>query len=67
METAEIKAEVQSAISLVNKIDQGERWTIKTFTNEVEILKRVMIEAPPLEQWSEDIYSEIKIVLELLG
>ena len=42
--TAEVKAEVQSAIALVKKIDQGQRQSIENLTNEVKILKRVMIE-----------------------
>ena len=42
--TAEIKAEVQVAIALVKKIDQGQRQLIENLTNEVKILKRVMIE-----------------------
>ena len=50
-ETSEIKAEVQSVIALVKKIDQGQRRPIETLKNEVDILKRVMIDAPYLEQW----------------
>ena len=42
--TAEIKAEDQFAIALVKKIDQGQRQSIENLTNEVKILKRVMID-----------------------
>ena len=66
-ETSEIKAEVQSVIALVKKIDQGQRRPIETLKNEVDILKRVMIDAPYLEQWSEDMDSEQTPVLKLLG
>ena len=34
-ETAAIKSEVQYAIALFNKIDQGQRGPIETLTNEV--------------------------------
>ena len=50
VETAAIKAEVQSAIALVKKIDQGKRRLIETFTNEVESLKRVVIDSARLDQ-----------------
>ena len=47
-ETDVIKAEVQSTIALVNKIDQCQRRPIKTLKNEVESLNRIMIDAPCL-------------------
>ena len=67
IETTARKAEAQSAIALVKKIYQGQIRPIKNLKNEVEILKRVMIDDPRLEQWSEDIDSSLMPVLELLG
>ena len=51
---------------MITKIDQGQRCPIKTLKNEVEILKRVIIDAPYLEQWSEDMDSALMPVLEML-
>ena len=62
-ETSEIKAEIQSTTALVKKIDQGQRQPIETLKNEVEILKRGMIEAPHLDQWLEDMDAELTTVL----
>ena len=50
VETAAIKAEVQSAIALVKKIDQGKRRSIETLTNEVESSKIVLIDYARLDQ-----------------
>ena len=66
-ETASIKEEVQSTIALVKNIYQGQRRPIKTLKDEVESLKRGIINAPRLDQWSEDMDSELMPVLELLG
>ena len=66
-DTAAINAEFQSVIALVKKIDQGQRRPIENLKNEVESLKRVMIDAPCLEKCSEDIDSALSPVLELLG
>ena len=66
-DTAAINAEFQSVIALVKKIDQGQRRPIENLKNEVESLKRVMIDAPHTEQCLEDMESAITPVLELLG
>ena len=66
-DTAEIKAEVQFTIALAKEIYQGQRWPIENLQNEVEILKRGMIDDPRIDQWSEDMYSELTPVLEVLG
>ena len=66
IQTAPIKAELKSMISLVNNVDQGQRRPIKSLKIEVKILKRGMIEAPRLEWWSEHMDSVITPVLELL-
>ena len=66
-ETSMINAEVHSTIALVKKIDQVHIWLFESFKNEVESLKRGMIYAPRLEQWSEDMNSLITPVLEILG
>ena len=55
-----------STTALVKKIDQGQRQPIETLKNEVDILKRVMIDAPCLDHWSEEMDSELTQVLELL-
>ena len=52
---------------MVKKIDQGQKRPSKSLKSEVKILKRGGIDAPRLEQWSEDIGSEITPFLELLG
>ena len=49
-ETDTIKAEVESTIDLVKNIDQDYRRPIKILNNEVESLKRGIIDAPHLYQ-----------------
>ena len=66
-ETSAIKDEVQSTIALVKNIDQGQRRPIESLKSGVESLKRGMIDALCLEQWSEEMDSEISSVLDLLG
>ena len=66
METATIKVELQSKISLVRNMDQGQRRPIKSLKSEGKIFKRGMIGAPYLERWLEDMDSAMTSVLELL-
>ena len=49
-ETDTIKAEVESTIDLVKNIDQDYRRPIEILNNEVESLKRGIIDAPHLYQ-----------------
>ena len=54
-EISTIKAEVQYTISLVKKIDQGQRRPIEYMKSKVKILEIGMIDNPSLEEWSEEI------------
>ena len=56
-EISAIKAEVQYTISLVKKIDHFQRWLVESLDSEVGTLKIGMIDAPRLDQWSEDMDS----------
>ena len=65
-ETAAVKVEFQSTIALVKRMDKVQRRLINYFKMEVKILKRGMIDAPRLEQWSEDMDLAITQFLKLL-
>ena len=66
-ETSAIKLELKSTITLVKKINQGQRRPIESLKSKLKSLKRGMIYAPRLEHWSEDMDSAITLIMELLG
>ena len=65
-EIAGIRAELQTTISMVNKINQYQRIPINSLKKEVESIRKLMNNTPSLEQWSEYMYSTITPVLLLL-
>ena len=64
--TGVIKEELQYLVSMVTNMDQGQRLPTGSVKSEVKILNIGMIDALCLEMWSEDMDSEITLVLELL-
>ena len=61
-----IKAEIQTTMSTVKKINQYQRRPMESLKKKVESIRTGMLNITSLEQWSEDMDSAIIPVLLIL-